>query len=1242
MRSSYSSTAARLLRGRPPAFCAPHCTEHPLTVPPSLRRGSIKAGLDQIKAAIGADHAFKAGEEERAVDALASYRQAVELLDPSNEAIAALPEEDREKLAEKRAQALKRIRKLEKVGSGTPVLVPPLAAAAAARPCRRGSIKAGLDQIKAAIEADHAFTAGEEERAVDALASYRQAVELLDPSNEAIAALPEEDREKVAEKRAQALKRIRKLEKAWARAATALLPQPGVYKLLQDCRVFSGLEPDAVEKDYELDDGEIFQLLEAAVDADGTIKMRSTDGWVAYLGELSGEPVLVDSDEAAGESSMLDTMTSSVDSENLEPEESAGESEVVHSPAAAPAQPTMTRRGSMTGMETIISPTAPPQGGWSSMKRRGSLAGLESGSGGLALIAPAELAGMMGQSLDTAIARMPSVMFTSVDEEDDEAADEEDPDAWGGASGGKLASKRRGSDWIDFAADEPLDDSDDDLGLRDDVLAELADSPAPPAQPTMQRRGSMAGIETIHFPPAAPAQPAQPTMKRRGSISMAGVEMHSPVARRRGSIAGVESLMPVKAGPLMSEEVSSTSADNAAMESLAQPKQAEMPQPEPEPELEPPPSQPQPPQPRWPQPQQQPPVPSPSPQRHSSRYDQQSDQDPWAARARDLGRSASSQLDMLDKLAVRPRTLPPRPTFMDGPSHQEETIAILRAQVHDLHLQNVSSSTRSTVQHRQTTRPVLRSETQRFGMQKRRQLRRPPPSQSRVSSWSSGWGSLQYEDDDTGTLDDYGGPSEILTDWLADLQLVHLASLLNEALGVETVDDLLDLVPADLEELGVKPAQCRRLLRAIESMEGGSDPFAAGSVPSGGRDNPSEGIGGSASSMAAAAEALENARTARDKRARDGATASVWEQGGLCAASPPLRLPKGPVDAVAVAWADAIMGGEDGPAVGRGPCHCEIGVVNRLFSEVKPLLIRRALQQEGIDAAMATQSGYRERQRLSPSQPSASWAGAASRHEGGYAELASRFGSSSQSPLSPPPPLPSGHAPSRGVPGAQLSDPSRYARQRAWLDDRDDEPLRLSPAPAPAPLPSPSLVVGPGIYAQAGVGEDVMLALSATTTQRSVHPAPDVAAAAAASPAAFKPLHSLAMSGGGGNSSVLSDFSAAPSSISSSPSWRSGRMGGDGDGTPPPLGHWAEYVEHGRSAHSVYSGSSTVSGSGSRSASPPLEYDRFASGFSPGGSSAGSPPPPSAAVTRPAQVGAAGGVPSSSGAGALGRLLAGV
>ena len=101
--------------------------------------------------------------------------------------------------------------------------------------------------------------------------------------------------------------------------------------------------------------------------------------------------------------------------------------------------------------------------------------------------------------------------------------------------------------------------------------------------------------------------------------------------------------------------------------------------------------------------------------------------DMWAARARTLGRSASSQLNFLQRLAVQPRMLPPRPTI----------------------LENAATPT------------VLRSETQRLGLEKRRKMRQKLPL--------SDSGTCKVED-----LQDLTG----LEEWLSALNLGHLANSL--------------------------------------------------------------------------------------------------------------------------------------------------------------------------------------------------------------------------------------------------------------------------------------------------------------------------------------------------------------------------------------------------------------------------------------------------------------------------------
>eukprot|EP01043_Picozoa_sp_COSAG02_P039615 COSAG02_NODE_3143_length_7292_cov_20.803698_1_plen_137_part_10 len=132
------------------------------------RKGSISAGLAHIKAAIEADQAVKAGDGSRTSEALEGYRQAIELLDPSNDAITGLSQVDQDKLSQKRSQAQKRIVKLEKLAAPAPVAVP-VPSAASSKKGRRGSISAGLAHIKAAIEADQAVKAGDGSRTFEAL-----------------------------------------------------------------------------------------------------------------------------------------------------------------------------------------------------------------------------------------------------------------------------------------------------------------------------------------------------------------------------------------------------------------------------------------------------------------------------------------------------------------------------------------------------------------------------------------------------------------------------------------------------------------------------------------------------------------------------------------------------------------------------------------------------------------------------------------------------------------------------------------------------------------------------------------------------------------------------------------------------------------------------------------------------------------------------------------------------------------
>ena len=203
-----------------------------------------------LKVASEADKAAKGGDSAAALAALTNYREAVDALDPAGEAMAALPAQNRDKVMEKRAQAMKRIAKLEALAEPAPEMAAPPAAvmrdytvdytpsqrepapaeeapAPEDAPDPGGDLKSGLAKIKAASEADKAVKDGDDSRIAEALANYRQAVELLDPASDAVAALPEPSRAKIEEKRGLALRRIAKLEQlADAAAAPEADPLP--------------------------------------------------------------------------------------------------------------------------------------------------------------------------------------------------------------------------------------------------------------------------------------------------------------------------------------------------------------------------------------------------------------------------------------------------------------------------------------------------------------------------------------------------------------------------------------------------------------------------------------------------------------------------------------------------------------------------------------------------------------------------------------------------------------------------------------------------------------------------------------------------------------------------------------------------------------------------------------------------------------------------------------------------------
>ena len=170
---------------RPPGYA--HLPLCPHTFPPARltesrlrRRGSIKGAIALLKVASEADKAAKGGDAAAALAALTNYREAVDALDPAGEAVAALPAQNREKVMEKRAQAMKRIAKLEALAEPAPEMVrdytvdytpsqrepapveeaPTPAEEAPAPPEEApapsgGDLKAGLAKIKAASEADN-------------------------------------------------------------------------------------------------------------------------------------------------------------------------------------------------------------------------------------------------------------------------------------------------------------------------------------------------------------------------------------------------------------------------------------------------------------------------------------------------------------------------------------------------------------------------------------------------------------------------------------------------------------------------------------------------------------------------------------------------------------------------------------------------------------------------------------------------------------------------------------------------------------------------------------------------------------------------------------------------------------------------------------------------------------------------------------------------------------------------------
>ena len=239
-----------------------------------------------------------------------------------------------------------------------------------------------------------------------------------------------------------------------------------------------------------------------------------------------------------------------------------------------------------------------------------------------------------------------------------------------------IRPKRRDSRWIQFGEDEPTDDPSDVLEAPD--------------TPVVERRVA-------------------------GDYNDDNATEHAPL--RASTFSGAAA-------------VQESTRSGVYRRQTVEPELEPEPEPEPEPrevnsdhELEAwlPPKQPA-------RQQQQRPPPSPDAQRSggwttSGKHDAQvdlSEEDMWAARARALGRSASSQFNVLQRLSVQPRTLPPRPTFLDKAVVDEDTNS-----VHGLLAQMEWKRNAASRRFRSPT--VLRSETQRFGLEKRRNMRRKTP-----------------------------------------------------------------------------------------------------------------------------------------------------------------------------------------------------------------------------------------------------------------------------------------------------------------------------------------------------------------------------------------------------------------------------------------------------------------------------------------------------------------------------------
>lgn len=266
---------------------------------------------------------------------------------------------------------------------------------------------------------------------------------------------------------------------------------------------------------------------------------------------------------------------------------------------------------------------------------------------------------------------------------------------------------------------------------------------------------------------------------------------------------------------------------------------------------------------------------------------------------------------------------------------------------------------------------------------------------------------------------------------------------------METIDDMLDVVPKDLDDLRLKPVQSRRLQRAIEERRlkrAIEDIDVDGSGTSQHRSASPD----AAESIAAAVRALQRAEASRAERTViNGTSASTaWEQSSTQSFSSPTRMDAGEyVDPVAAAWADSIMSEERDPVAGFGPAQCAIGVVDRLFCEVKPLLTQHKSKRDGG----LEHDGEWSQQLLTPppTQALRKQHSMASRR---YDQLSVHVSSSIGSTLAEAPMFER-----RGVHDGSLSSSKGSVRRR--------------------------FVVGPGIHLRDGVDDDVLAALASVTSR---------------------------------------------------------------------------------------------------------------------------------------------------------------